>query len=593
MTRPLSVLGLLLAGSVLVAADPPPPVGAMVAEFTATDAVTGKPWAFAENTRTAKASVVLFLGTGCPVSIAYLPKLTLMHEKYAKKGVSFVAVFSHEVDDAATVARYAKEQGIAFPVLKDDGTAAADKFHVERVPAAVLLDGGKVVRYAGRIDDQYAPGVHKPQAATNELALALDAVLAGKDVATPFAAAAGCTLTRDAKPTVATGDAVTYHKHVAVILQANCQSCHRAGEAGPFVLTNFKQAKGWSAMIREVVADGVMPPWHADAPRGHFTNDRRLSDADKKTLLAWVDQGCTEGDAKDAPPPAKFIDGWRLPRKPDLVIAMKDRIEVPAYDLFGLGVPYQYVQAETAFAEDVWVTAVDVRPEFRAAVHHVIVYIIPPGKKLEEVALEVLNDGILGSYVPGDTPKVYPAGVARKVPKGSRLLFEMHYTPTGKAGKDRTVAGLLLTKEKPKHEVRGAAVLDLEFAEQKYSIPAGDEKYAVTAAKTFDAPAMLLGMSPHMHLRGKAFRYELVSADGKKRETLLNVPKYDFNWQAMYNLTEPRAIAAGEKIVCTAVFDNSKKNPFNPDPTKAVYWGDQTWEEMMIGFLEYRAKTKE
>lgn len=586
MRRSLSVIGVLLAGSMLVAADPPAPVGAKVADFTATDAAAGKPWAFAANTRDAKASVVLFLGTGCPVSTAYVPKLVKLYEEYGKKGVAFVAVFSHEVDDAATVAKYAKEQALPFPVLKDDGTTVADKFAVERVPSAVVLDGGRTVRYFGRIDDQYSPGIHRSKAATAELADALAAVLAGKQVAAPFVEAAGCKLTRVAKPAIA-GAPVTYHKHVARIIQENCQSCHRAGEAGPFQLTNYKQAKGWSGMIREVVADGVMPPWHADAPRGHFANDRRLSDADKKTLLSWIAQGCPEGDAKDAPPPAKFLDGWRLPRKPDMVIAMRTSVPVPPHD-FGLGLPYLYIEAETKFEEDVWVTGVDVRPEFRAAVHHVIVYIMPPGKKLNEVDDALLQDGMLGSYVPGDMAKVYPAGIARKIAKGSRLLFEMHYTPTGKEGKDRTVAGLLLTKDKPKHEVVGAAILNPDFR-----IPAGEANYGVSAEKVFDRPMMLLGMAPHMHLRGKSFKYELVSADGKKRETLLNVPKYDFNWQAFYELKEPLPVASGDKLICTAVFDNSKKNPFNPDPSKAVYWGDQTWQEMMIGFIECRAKTKE
>lgn len=586
MIRAVSILGLVLVGSVLVAAEPPPPVGTKVAEFTATDAATGKPWGFADHTRAAKASVVLFLGTGCPVSNAYLPKLAMLHGRYAKKGVAFVAVFSHAVDDAKTVADYAKEMKLPFPVLTDDGTAVADKFHVERVPTAVVLDGGRVVRYAGRIDDQYSPGVQRASATTKELASAVESVLAGKDVATPFAAAAGCLLTRDAKP-VAKGEPVTYHKHVAGILQANCQTCHRPGEAGPFHLTNFKQAKGWSAMIREVVADGVMPPWHADAPRGHFANDRRLTAADKKALLAWVDQGCPEGDVADAPPPVKYLDGWRLPRKPDLIIAMKKRLDIPASDL-GLGVPYQYVEAETAFAEDVWVTGVDVRPEYREVVHHVIVYIMPPGKGLYDIDENILNDGMLGSYVPGDMAKLYPAGVARKLPKGSRLLFEMHYTPNGRAGKDRTVAGLLLSKEKPTHEVHGAALLNTGLR-----IPAGAASHVVKSEKTFDKPAVLLGMSPHMHLRGKAFKFELISADGKTRQTLLNVPKYDFNWQALYELKEPVAVAAGDKLVCTGVFDNSKANPFNPDPTKEVRWGDQTWQEMMIGFIEYRAKPKE
>lgn len=581
MNRSLLVSLALLLGSAVVAADPTPPVGTTVADFTAADVATGKPWGLADHTREAKATVVLFLGTGCPASQAYVPTLTRLHAKYAKTGVAFVAVFSHETDDADAVAKWAKVQALPFPCLKDDSTAVADKLAVDRVPAAVVLDGGRVVRYAGRIDDQYAVGVHRAAAGSNELVAAVEAVTVGKEVAKPHAEVSGCKLTRPTTATAA-GEAVTYHKQVSRILRAKCQECHRAGEAGPFQLTTYKQAKGWSAMIREVVADGVMPPWHADAPRGHFTNDRRLSDADKKTLLEWIDQGCPEGKAADAPPAVPFVDGWRLPRKPDQVIRMKEAVTVPASDL-GLGMPYQYVEAETAFDEDVWVTGVEVRPEYRAVVHHVIVYVLPPGRKAATVDESLLNDGMLGSYVPGDMPRVYPTGVARKIPKGSRLLFEMHYTPNGKAGKDCTVAGLLLAKEKPAHEIVGAAILTTDFR-----IPAAAADHVVTASRRFDKPAVVLAMSPHMHLRGKAFRYERVSADGKTRTTLLNVPKYDFNWQVMYQLAEPVTVAAGEKIVCTARYDNSKANPFNPNPAKAVSWGDQTWEEMMIGFVEYR-----
>jgi thiol-disulfide isomerase/thioredoxin len=585
MPRSIALALLTVLAPLTFAADPPAPIGSRVADFTLTDTATGKPWSLADHTREAKATVVLFVGTGCPVNNAYLPKLARWHEMYSKKGVVFVAVNSHEVDDAKAVAAHAKEYGIPFPVLKDDGTKTADRLKVDRVPTAVVLDSGRTVRYFGRIDDHYAPGVHRDKATTREMANALDAVLANEEVKTPFVAAAGCKLASE--PVVKkTGEPVTYHKEVSRIVQAKCQECHRAGEAAPFQLLTYKQAKGWAGMIREVVADDVMPPWHADAPLGHFVNDRRLTPDEKKTLLAWVDQGCPEGEVKDAPEPKKFVTGWRLGREPDKVIALDRPVSVPAQFAYGLaGMPYQYIVSDATFEEDVWIQAVEARPDYRAAIHHIIVFVIPPGKELTDLrGSDLLNDGMLATYVPGDLPVIYPEGTARKVAKGSRLLFEMHYTPNGKAGTDRSSVGMVFAKGPPKHEIHGRAV-----ANRRFTIPAGDASHEVKSKYTFDKPVLLTMMSPHMHVRGKAFKFELVTKNGT-RETLLNVPKYDFNWQASYTLAKPREIPAGATIECTAWYDNSKDNPFNPDPAKSVKWGQQTWEEMMIGFLDYRAK---
>jgi thiol-disulfide isomerase/thioredoxin len=563
-------------------ADAPAPVATRVADFTRTDAATGKAWALAEQTRDAKATVVLFFHTGCPVATAYVPKLLEMHRRYAKEGVTFVAVNSMSSDTLADVAAQVKEFKLTFPVLKDDGTTLADKFAVERVPTAFVLDAGKTVRYAGRIDDQFAPGVHKPAASTRELGRAIDAVLEGREVKVSHAPVAGCKLSRE-KAKVAAAPTVNYHAHVARIVQAKCQECHRPGEAGPFALMTYKQTKAWADMIREVVADDVMPPWHADAPRGHFANDRRLTADEKKTLLAWVDQGCAEGDPKDGPEPRKYLDGWRLSRAPDEVIKMRDPIDVPAQTLFK-GMPYSYVEAGERFKEDKWVTGIEVRPEYRAVVHHIIVFIVPPGKSFFDLDLGNFGQYILGGYVPGDAPIYAPANAARKIAKGSQLLFEVHYTPNGRPGRDQSMVGLLYAKDAPKIEIDSKAVMNTKF-----QIPAGDGNHEVKSYHRCEKETTIYGMTPHMHVRGKAFKFELVSTDGS-REVLLNVPKYDFNWQATYTLSKPRVVPAGSTIECTAWYDNSEKNLVNPDPTKRVRWGNQTWEEMMIGFLEFSEK---
>jgi peroxiredoxin len=560
------------------AAEPPAPVGTRVADFTLPDAATGRPWSLAEHARDAKAVVVVFTTAGCPVSNAYAPKLAALHKRYARDGVVVVGVNSHPAESAADAARHAKEYQIPFPVLKDDGVKLADKFAVDRLPTAFVLDAGRVVRYKGRIDDQFAPGVHRPEAATRELGVALDAVLDGREVRTPFAAPAGCRLTREKQ---AGSTTLTYHKDILPILQARCQECHRPGEAGPFSLMSYKQAKGWADMIAEVVADGRMPPWHADAPRGHFANDRRLADAEKKALLAWVEAGCPEGDPADAPPPKRFADGWRLGREPDEVIRMNAAVDVPAQFLFGLGMPYKYVLAGEPIPEDRWVQAVEVRPEYRAVVHHIIVFVVPPGKNLRELDLKDFGQYMLGAYVPGDQPTVFPAGLAKKLPKGSRLLFEAHYTPNGRPGTDRSMVGLVYAKEPPRHEVKTKAIKN-----ERFVIPPRGPNHEVVSSFAPGRPITVLSMTPHMHVRGKAFRFEVLRP-GRDPEVLLNVPRYDFNWQVAYAPARPLELPADARIKCTAWYDNSPVNPANPDPDRAVRWGKQTWEEMMIGFIEY------
>jgi peroxiredoxin len=567
---------LVLALATTLGAEPPPPVGKKVADFTLPEPATGKKWALADHARDSKATVIVFTSTACPVCNGYVPRLGELVKKHAADKVTWVGIASHPADDADTVAKYVRGAELPFPLLKDDGTTLADKLQIERVPTVLVLDAGRTVRYAGRIDDQLAPNAHKAKATTAELADALAAVLKGEDVKVPHTAAAGCKLSTK-KEVVKADTPVTYHKHVAAILQNKCQDCHRPGEAGPFSLLTFQQAKDWSAMLREVVADDVMPPWHADAKPGHFKNDRRLSAADKKTLLAWVDQGCPEGDAKDAPPAKKFADGWRLGREPDEVLTMPKAFKVPASG----SVPYEYVHVGKPFAEDKWVTAIEVRPEQRAVVHHIIAFMLPPGATMLDLMTPEFGSYMLGAYVPGDQPIVAGPKQARKIVKGTQILLEVHYTPNGKAVTDKSSIGLCYTKEPPETELYCASVMNGRFR-----IPPGAENHEVKSEQTFAKATTLLSVTPHMHVRGKAFKYEVVTKDGK-RETILNVPKYDFNWQATYDFATPVQMPAGAKLECTAWYDNSSKNPFNPDPKKTVRWGDMTNDEMMIGFALY------
>jgi hypothetical protein len=371
---------------------------------------------------------------------------------------------------------------------------------------------------------------------------------------------------------------VTYGKHVTHIIQKHCQECHRPDQIGPMARLTYKDAAAWAESIKEVVLAGRMPPWHADPHVGTFANDRTLPKEDRDTLLAWIDQGCPEGDRRDLPPPREFPNTWRI-GMPDLVLTMKDEFKVPAKALLG-GVPYVYSIVARDFPEERWVQAAQARPGNRAVVHHIIAYVRPPDKRGRD-RFDGIGDGFLVAFAPGDLPATFPAGMAKRIPKGSTIFFQIHYTPNGTEQSDRSSVGLVFAKEPPAHEVHTSSV-----AQSRFVIPPGAANHRVDSTKTFAKDAVILSMNPHMHLRGKSFEYRVVFPDGRK-ETLLSVPKYDFNWQTNYCLAKPLAVPAGTKIECTAHFDNSADNPNNPDPTKAVRWGDQTWEEMMIGFVDY------
>jgi thiol-disulfide isomerase/thioredoxin len=575
------------------------PLGVKLADWSLLRADSGKPWSIAADGRQAKAVVVVFMGTECPISNAYSPVLSGLAEEYAGKGVLFVGVNSNRQDDAAAIARHAKEFSITFPVLKDDGTTLADRFQAKRTPEAFVLDGERIVRYRGRIDDQMDKGIKRPEPTKRELADALDAVLKGREVAQAVTEPAGCIIGRKhkAKNAVAHGDAVTYSNQVARILQKNCQECHRPGEAAPFKLMNYEDAAAWADPIREAVTEKRMPPWGADPHFGKFKNDRSLSEADKSTLLTWVDQGCPEGDPSELPPARSYPEGWQF-GQPDEIISMKDAFHVPAAGPKG-GMPYEYIVVGEPFKEDKWVQGVEIHPGVRGVVHHILVFVKPPQvRKPRETDPPVLQlfsdfdprnpDGFgqmfLSGYAPGAPPFVYRSGMGKKIAKGSQLVFEMHYTPNGTACDDRSCVGITYCKETPRHEVHTRTV-----SQERFFIPPMVSSHRVDAVSTFDRPVVMIGLAPHMHLRGKDFLFNLFPPDtkDKNKETILSVPKYDFNWQIFYAFTEPRRLPAGSALECIAHFDNSPGNPNNPNPWAAVHWGPQTSDEMMIGFVDY------
>jgi hypothetical protein len=372
---------------------------------------------------------------------------------------------------------------------------------------------------------------------------------------------------------------VTFSKDVAPIFYKNCTGCHRPGEIAPMSLLTYKDARPWAKSIREKVANREMPPWHADPKHGEWRNDRRISQEAINTILAWVNNGAAEGDPKDLPPMPEYVAGWRI-GKPDQTFSAPEQ-SVPAEGV----VDYQYLTVPTNFKEDRWITSAEIRSSAGAVVHHVIVFVQEPG------ATSRLQGRLLVGFAPGEDPAIFRPGYGRKIPAGSNLLFQIHYTPNGTPAKDVTTVGLIYAKTPVEHTVVTRPVLQTAFV-----IPPGDPNYEVKSSFTFTESARLYSFMPHMHLRGKDFEYKAVFPDGTSK-ILLSVPRYDFNWQTYYVLKDPVAVPKGTRIECVAHFDNSTNNKYNPDPTKAVKWGDQTWEEMMIGWMSFvydspRAATK-
>ncbi len=601
----LAVVGIGMSVGVLTTPAGPPdskkekPAG-QVADFSLPDVRTGKPVALADF-KDRKAMVVVFLGTACPINNSYAPRLAELAKLYDAKGVQFLAINSNRIDSAKDVAEHAKKYELPFPVLKDSANKIADLFEARRTPEVFVLDEKRVIRYRGRIDDQFGYEFRRTKPTKQELVDALDAVLGGKPVAVAETEVAGCLITRATKPKA---DAkVTYAKDVAKIIQKNCQECHRPGQIGPMPLLSFEDAEGWSAMIREVVADKRMPPWYADSKIGQFANDRSLPEKDRETLLSWIDQGCAKGDDKDMPPAKTFSSDWRI-GKPDVIFQMAKEYSVAA-EMPRLGIPYQYFVIDTNFTEDMWIERAEARPDAAEVVHHIIAFVVPPRKSnepdppgpplLPPIVPEARKATILCGTAPGDMPTILPPGYAKKIPKGSKIVLQMHYTPNGKAQKDRSSIGLIFAKKPPTHQILTVPILNVQFA-----IPPGDANHRVDSWGPWDpnsgrneflVDAQIISFMPHMHLRGKDFFIEAVYPDGKK-EPLISIPRFNFNWQNMYHLAKPFNVPKGAKLHCVAHFDNSTGNASNPDPSRTVRWGDQTWQEMMIGWTDMAVERK-
>src|SRR5262245_23062508 len=526
----------------------------------------------------AKAIVIVFVKSDCPLVGRYGPKLKALDEAYRDKGVRFLALNVGAGDSVTEAAWQAVQADWPFPVGKDFDGEAARSLGASRTPEALILDGHQRLVYRGRIDDQLRLSGTRAEASREDLKEAIEDVLAGRAVRVPQTPVDGCLIEFDALAAlpVAVPKEVTYSRHVAPILAKHCQECHRPETSAPFSLLSFKDARDHALALAEVVRQERMPPAFASRQQKEIVNARRLGDLEKALLLTWVKTGKLEGDASELPPPREFASGrWKI-GEPDLELKLLTTQEIPAEGI----VPYRYALLPHVFLQDTWVQRVEILPGNKSAVHHAnLAYV--------KVGAAPSNENFITGYVPGGDAIVLDGGVGFKTPAGSVLALQIHYVTTGMQATDRTSVGLGFAKEPIQKELR-----HFQGVNRRFEIPPGAPHHPVTATRTFAADSTGIGMFAHMHLRGKdmTFRatYPASSGDVERSEVLLAIPNYSFDWQISYRWAAgQQKFAKGTKYEVTAHFDNSAFNPYNPDPKATVKEGEQTFQEMMYGFLFY------
>ena len=494
-----------------------------------------------------KAVVLMSHTSACEDVAPDIERFEALATEYADQDVEFLMINADGLVDRPAVGK-----GHGTPVLIDETRIIGESLAFQAAGEVLIIDPAtwQVVYRGGA-----------------KAGPALAAFLAGEDI--PGGEEPGaCALTFDRPQTD-----LSYTEDVGPILAANCVTCHREGGIGPWAMTGYPMVRGFAPMIREVIRTKRMPPWHADPVHGDFSNDRSLTTEEVRAIVHWAEAGAPRGEGED---PLEALDQewpeWPL-GEPDVVI------DVPSFDVPASGVvEYKYQYVKNPLDKDVWVRASDILPGDRAALHHVITTWTVPGRDKDGKR----RRGGLGGYVPGMVSAEFPEDTGTLLPAGSFIVFQMHYTPYGKAVTDSSRFGLYLHDEPPKHRLRTAVL-----ANNRIKIPAHTKSHAETAERTFDEDVLLYNLLPHAHYRGKASEFRAFYPDGTE-EVLLSVPNYDFNWQTTYLLTEPKVLPAGTRVVHRTWWDNSTQNPANPDPTREVRWGLQSWDEMLYGAIDYR-----
>lgn len=542
-------------------------IGDQVAEFTFKD-IRYLPRTLEELGKK-KAYVLVFTTLDCPLVQRYLPVIKKLEEEFRPQDVQFVAVNVGAADPLAEVAYQAVRVDAAFPFVKDYEGDVVHAVGVTRTPEAVVLDDQRRLRYRGRIDSQFRLGGARPDAGREDLREAIEEVLAGREVSVSTTPAEGCLIQFPDPPLP--DKAVTYAEQIAPLLKENCQSCHQGKGGGAFSLRTYDEAVAHAATIAEVVHEGRMPPWYASRQHGEFINRRSLTASQRRLVADWVRGGCALGDESKIPEPlTRDPAAWRI-GEPDLVIQAAQTTRLPATGIM----PYQYILLPQVFLADTWIQKAEIRPSNPKAVHHCNMAFVAIGQKFSEA-------NFITGQVPGGEPFELGAGIGFKIPAYSMLALQVHYVPTGEESSDRISVGLSYPRETIQKQLHHFQVVNRKFA-----ITPGDGHHAVAASRTLKCDATGIGMFVHMHVRGKDMSFRAHTPDGAA-ETLLAVPNYSFDWQMPY-VWEPgkRHFPSGTRIECLAHFDNSTFNPYNPDPTATVREGQQTHEEMMMGFFFY------
>ncbi len=525
-----------------------------------------------------KAIVLFVQGNGCPIARNSIAALEAVGDEFASDGVIVFGLNANLHDDRKSVAREAREYGIDFPVLIDETQLVAESLGVTRTAEVLLIatEGWRIV-YRGPVDDRLHYETQRP-VREHHLRDALRALLERKPIETPVREAPGCLIhfpERDRPER----ESISYAHEIAPLLARRCVECHREDGVAPWAMTAYATVRGWAPMIREVVRTRRMPPWHADPQVGRFANAIGLSVEEQRTLAHWIEAGAPRGEGADpladhAPPPAPE---WAL-GPPDLVLAVPEQ-SIPATGV----VPYRYESVDVPIEEDAWAREVDLRPTNLRVMHHGLAWIVyPEGREPPPTEGPSFTSGMFAAYVPGREAHPLPEGGGYLLPAGSKVRFQLHYTPNGRPERDAPRLGLYLSHEPLAHELKTGAVARFDFA-----IPPGAADHREVAERTIERDILVYQLTPHMHFRGKSMSYAAHYPDGR-RETLLSVPSYHFNWQHRYILSEPKRIPAGTRLVVHAAFDNSERNPANPDPGAWVRYGEQTFEEMLFGYFLYR-----
>lgn len=493
-------------------------------------------------------------------------------EANSAAGVQFWMV--DPMDDRSAMAAAATKAGVTIPVLQDSAQLVARSYGASASGEAVVLEAESLTTvYRGAIEDAVEVAVGAPIRQAY-LADALTRFNAGSRPAVEYARPQGQPWRHQ------DSGVASYRNEIAPLLQAKCVTCHRPGEIGSWAITNHATVLAKSATIRANVLEGLMPPWHADPAHGKFENDFSLTPQQQARLVAWLDAGAPREagvDPLETVPPAAGL--WPM-GKPDVTL------KIATQKIQALGqMPYAYVMVTNTLKTNAWLRAAAIRPGNRAVVHHALIFYIKPGSifqmLLDFQAIQGGLNGYYAAYVPGMDQREYPAKTAKFLPAGGTFVFQMHYTPNGTATTDATEMGLYLSSTPPSMELKTGAASSTAI-----DIPAGARNHRMVAERSFDKAVDVHEMSPHMHFRGDSMRFEAFLPDGSS-QVLLNVPKYDFNWQALYRLAQPVRLPAGSRIQISGGFDNSRWNTFNPDAKSRVRFGEQTDDEMFIGYLNY------